>query len=192
MIKSLKMLLLAAFCTLVFAGGQAIAGECGGVNLPDNISIDGQSMMLNGMGIRKEGQTKNYVAGLYLAFRTSDAPMVISNDMPRRLTMRWLRDYSLATAYESWKQNIENNPALQLAAYQERMDKLAAALSDFKAGQEVVFSYMPETGTKVIVQGVTKTVIEGADFGSALISIWIGPNPPNVSLRDGLMGGPCQ
>jgi hypothetical protein len=37
---------------------------------------------------------------------------------------------------------------------------------------------------------MTKGVIDGADFASAIFSIWIGPHPLNESLRSTLLGVP--
>ena len=33
------------------------------------------------------------------------------------------------------------------------------------------------------------TTIDGADFGRAVFSLYIGRNPPNRGLRTGLLGG---
>lgn len=38
------------------------------------------------------------------------------------------------------------------------------------------------------VKGKDDVVIPGADFQRVLFSIWLGPSPPNVSLREGLLG----
>jgi hypothetical protein len=187
--KSYKVLLSAAL--LAFAAGPAVAMQCEDVELPDTVEVGDQTLVLNGLGLRKQLLKKWYVAGLYLASKTSDAPAIIANDQPRRMTMNWLQDVSLAEVYEGWKKAIDDNEALELAAYQERLDKMAAAMTDFKLGQNLTFSYLPEQGTEVIIQGEPKTVIEGADFASALISVWLGPNPPNDSLKEGLLGGPC-
>ncbi len=187
--KSYKMLLSAGL--LVFAAGPTMAMQCENIKLPDTVQVGDQTLVLNGMGLRKARLKKWYVAGLYLASKTNDAPAIIANDQPRHMTMDWLQDVSLVEVYEGWKKTIDNNEALELATYQERLDKMVAALTDFKAGQNLTFSYLPGKGTKVIVQGEPKTVIEGADFVSALISVWLGPEPPNDSLKEGLLGGPC-
>jgi hypothetical protein len=40
----------------------------------------------------------------------------------------------------------------------------------------------------VSIKGKDAAVIRGDDFQRVLFSIWLGANPPNVSLREGLLG----
>jgi len=40
----------------------------------------------------------------------------------------------------------------------------------------------------VVVKGQTKGTIAGADFGKGVFSIFLGPNPPNKGLKNGLLG----
>jgi hypothetical protein len=187
--KLYKVLLSAGL--LAFAVGSVKAMECENVELPDTIEVNGQTLVLNGLGLRRSGLKKLHVSGLYLAERSDDAAAIIANDQPRRMSLNSLQDVSLAEVYEGWKKAIDENEALDLAIYQERLDKMVAAMTDFKVGQNMTFSYFPEQGTEIIIQGESKTVIDGADFASALISVWLGPNAPSDKFRDGLLGGPC-
>ena len=63
-------------------------------------------------------------------------------------------------------------------------------MQDFREGNTLTFSYVPGKGTEVVVDGEARGVIEGSDFGMALISIWLG-DPPDAGLKEGLLGGPC-
>jgi hypothetical protein len=40
----------------------------------------------------------------------------------------------------------------------------------------------------VSVKGKEAALIPGAEFQRVLFSIWLGAHPPNVSLREGLLG----
>jgi hypothetical protein len=44
----------------------------------------------------------------------------------------------------------------------------------------------------VKVKGAKKASIVGRDFQQALLSIWLGPHPPNSELKDGILGGSWQ
>ncbi|HWM69718.1 MAG TPA: chalcone isomerase family protein, partial [Steroidobacteraceae bacterium] len=77
-------------------------------------------------------------------------------------------------------------------ALRERVARLNAWMSDMKTGQRLSFVRLPQSGVQVSVNGVQKGVIEGDDFSRALISIWLGPTPPNPELKAGLLGGECS
>jgi len=55
----------------------------------------------------------------------------------------------------------------------------------------MIFSFKPGTGVQVSVNGVAKGTIKGDDFAKALLSIWLGPEPPNPEIKAGLLGGAC-
>jgi hypothetical protein len=44
----------------------------------------------------------------------------------------------------------------------------------------------------VDVNGAGGNAIEGADFATTLLSIWIGREPPNEDIKSGLLGGKCK
>jgi hypothetical protein len=40
----------------------------------------------------------------------------------------------------------------------------------------------------VTVKGKKKLTVSGAAFQGALLSVWLGPKPPNAGLKKGLLG----
>ena len=51
------------------------------------------------------------------------------------------------------------------------------------------FDFVPGVGTSVTVNGAKKgTVIEGEDFCNAVLKIFIGENPVDRQLKEGLLG----
>jgi hypothetical protein len=65
-------------------------------------------------------------------------------------------------------------------------------MSDVKTGQRLTFTRLPGTGVQVDVNGVVKGTIPGDDFARALLTIWLGANPPNPEIKSGLLGGECD
>ena len=55
-----------------------------------------------------------------------------------------------------------------------------------------MFAYDPAHGVAVDVNGSAGKAIQGDDFGDALLSIWIGNEPPNGEIKVGLLGGMCE
>src|SRR4029079_14315421 len=73
-------------------------------------------------------------------------------------------------------------------AMKDRVDQIMSYMTDVVAGDEIVFDYVPGTGTTVTVKGQNKGTIAGADFMKALWGIYLGPNPPTAKLKAGLLG----
>ncbi|MCK5915774.1 MAG: chalcone isomerase family protein, partial [Deltaproteobacteria bacterium] len=49
-------------------------------------------------------------------------------------------------------------------------------------------SYTPGVGTTVKINDKTKGTISGRDFMSALWAIWLGSNPADGDLKEGMLG----
>jgi len=53
------------------------AGEVAGVKLPESATIEGKTLRLNGMGLRKKVVFKVYVAGLYLEHASKETGVLL-------------------------------------------------------------------------------------------------------------------
>jgi len=86
----------AAFvCALASAVTELQGRELSGVNMPEEVSIAGRELRLNGMGVRKEKVFfKVDVVGLYLEQPTSDPTVAIRTDEAKRIVISMLRDVS--------------------------------------------------------------------------------------------------
>ncbi len=74
----------------------------------------------------------------------------------------------------------------------ERIATLNGWMVDMKTGQRLTFIRRPGVGIQVDVNGAVKGTIAGEDFARAFFSIWLGPLPPNLDLKLGLLGGQCE
>lgn len=184
------MRLVTIFLLALTLAVPAVAGELGGVELPDSRQISGQTLTLNGMALRKKLMFKVYVAGLYLPQKTSDAPAVLAKDAPRHLDMVFVRNVSKDQICDAWYEGLEANTPNASAELRKQFDTLCSFMADVGDGDAYGFTYVPGTGTTVTVQGQKKGTIEGKAFADALFASWIGPHPgPGEDFRDDLMGG---
>lgn len=167
------------------------AGELKGVTLPDSIEVEGQSLQLNGMALRKAyGLVKVYVAGLYLPEKQTDAAQVLGADTARRMVMHWLRDVGEESICEAWIEGLDNNTENPSAELRADFDTLCQWTGSAENDSEYVFTYLPGQGTTVEVAGETKGTLEGKVFADALFAAWIGPNPgPGQTFKQDLLGG---
>ena len=178
---------------LAVTAWPAMAAECNGIEMPESLALGDQNMTLNGMGVRKATmlKVKVYVAGLYLGGKSADASAIISDDQPRHLVLQFLRGVGDKDIRKAWQEGFEKNAADQLGGLQDRIDAMQSHMVDFESGHSLTFSYLPEKGTGILVNGKESGTVEGADFASALIAIWLG-DPPNKEIKRGLLGGDCD
>jgi hypothetical protein len=178
----LSLLSCAAFAAVV------LAGEVAGVKMPDTIIIEGKTLKLNGMGLRKKVVFKVYVAGLYLETPSKDAAAIISSEQIKRMQLSVLRSLKASQVTEAIEEGFEKNSRAQMGALKERLGKFGAMISDVVEGDQIVMTYLPGKGTAVSVKGTEKGVIEGKDFADALFAVWLGSNPVQEDLKALLTG----
>ena len=163
-------------------------GEVAGVQMPDTVTVEGKTLKLNGMGLRKKVVFKVYVAGLYLETPSKDAAAIIASDQIKNMRLHILRTLEAGKITEAISEGFEKNSKAQMGALKERLAKFNAMFPNVKEGDEIVMTYVPGKGTVVTAKGVEKGVIEGKDFADALFSVWLGPNPVQEDLKKALLG----
>ena len=161
--------------------------------MPDTASLGAQTLTLNGQGVRKATlfKVKVYVAGLYLVEPSRDAARILASHQPWRLNLAFLRDVGASQIGDAWEEGFENNAGQRFDVLADRIATLGSWMDAMKKGKTLAFTYRLSAGVEVMVGETTKGSIEGADFASALLSIFLGPKPPNRELKAGLLGGGC-
>ena len=180
----------AVFVLLLLRVPPGSAGQLAGVSLPDQVTVEGRTLVLNGMGVREATilRVHVYVAGLYLEARSSDAARVIAADETKRLVLSFVRDVGRDSLVSAWNEGFaKSGPAL--AALRDRLATLNGWMVDVKRGDTLTFTQIPGKGIGVDVKGQAKGTLDGADFSRALLGIWLGDQPPNQKLKLGLLGG---
>ena len=184
---------VATICCL--GPSTAVRGaECEGVKYPDRITVEGQSLVLNGLGLREATfmEIDVYVAALYLPAKTRKGGEAIAQKGPKRLELHFVRDVDKEDIVEAWDQGFEKNAGKSLDSLKDRIAKLNGWTVEMKEGRKMIFTYMPGKGVEVKVGNTTKGLIPGEDFMKVFFSIWLGSKPPNPGLRVGLLGGSCE
>lgn len=178
--------------TLLVTGSAlgAIAAEVEGVRLPERVRVNGTELLLNGAGVRTRFFFRVYVGGLYLARKTTAAQAVIDDPGPKRMVLHMLRDLSAERFVRALEDGLENNhEAAQLALLESRLVLLRGMFTDARTGDVIRVDMLPDTGTRITVNGAARGVIAGADFSRALLRIWLGENPADSDLKAALLGG---
>jgi hypothetical protein len=165
--------------------GAADAGSLAGVTLPDSATVGGQSLVLNGLGLREKLFIDIYVGGLYLPAKTSDAAKAIADDVPKRIVMAFLYELSAEKLAGIMRDSMESAGSPEAA---EHAGTLASWMEAVKPGDQIVLDYVPGEGCSVLVKGKKKGTLPGVGLMQALWGIYLGPNPPTAALKQGMLG----
>ncbi len=185
--------LVAGLVAAVSAAVAQQAVELEGHKFEPTVALGGQTLSLNGVGLRKRAIFKVYVAALYAGQKSTSAASIVNEKGPRRVSLHMLRDVDADSFIDSFNEGLKNNtPEAQLNAMKPQVDTLVAAMKaigEAKKGDAITFDYTPDGGTRIAVNGQSKgTAIPGADFFAAVLRIWLGDKPVDESLKKGMLG----
>lgn len=167
--------------------------EMEGQKFEPTVQVGGQTLNLNGVGLRRRAIFKVYVAGLYVPQKSTNAATLISDKGARRVSLRMLRDVDADSFIDSFNDGLKNNlTEAQFAALKPQIEMLTAAMKSIgeaKKGDAINFDYTPEGGTRISVNGQPRgDPIPGVEFFPAVLRIWLGEKPADESLKKGMLG----
>ncbi|MGZ5473526.1 MAG: chalcone isomerase family protein [Thermoanaerobaculia bacterium] len=181
-----KLILTAALALAAIPAGAATVA---GVNLEDRITVNDQTLALNGGALRKKFVVKVYVGGLYLPAKQGNAATVIGTDAPRRMVMHFLYGVSKDQMAEAWSEGLEDNTPNASPELKTAFKTLESWMEDVPKGNRIVLTYVPGTGTTVEVNGKNKGTLPGKAVADAILNTWIGPKPgPGKDFKKGVLG----
>jgi hypothetical protein len=86
----------------------------------------------------------------------------------------------------------DNHDDARYAALQPRIERLIKVMREVgsaRSGSRLHIDFLPGQGTRVALDDNLKgEIIEGEDFYLAILRIWLGPRPPDLALKQALLG----
>lgn len=186
MMSTLKYILL-TLMIVCLAAGNVMAASFEGIDFPETIQVQNETLVLNGLGPRFAtiAKVRVYVAGLYVPAKTSDADELIGSKGTKQLLMKFQRDVSAGQSREAWREGLKK-ASKSYPGITDRVPQLMEAMSDMKKGEEMIYSFSGDK-VEILVRGESKAVIQGQDFIAALLTVWL-KYPPNKEFSSGLLG----
>jgi hypothetical protein len=196
MINRRKMMqATAAAVLLASAAGHAFAAtEVAGVKFEDTATVGGQTLKLNGAGIRTKVIFKVYALGLYLPEKKTSTADVLASQGPRRVQIVSMRDLSSEDFGDAFMKGLNANTdqaeRTRLLPQTKAFGEMFGAIPGLKKGDVLIVDWVPGVGTQCQLNGkkIGETVPDVA-FYNAILRIWIGDNPADGSLKPKLLGG---
>ena len=179
-----------AIVVLAFSGPYAGAAEISGVKLPDQVTVQGKALKLNGTGLRQATILKinAYAAGLYLENGMHDGDAIANSDQLKSIEMVFMRDVSAKQMADAFQEGFDKNCVAGCAELKPHIGKLQGLLKDMKKGETMAYHFLAD-GVEVTIRGQKAGKVGDKAFSHQLIRVWIGKNPPNTELKEGLLGG---
>ena len=181
-----RFVLTTLLCLAV--GSPALAKELAGVKLADTIKVDGKSLTLNGVGLRKKFIFDVYVAGLYVEKPSQSGEAILKADEAKLVRMVMRRDLDAASIKDAIRAGFEQNAGNKLPSLKDRLNKFMAVIPAVKSNDVLSLKYIPGEGTTVEAKSGQKETVEGKDFADALFSVFIGKHPVDDGLKNGMLG----
>ena len=171
------------------------AAEVAGVKLDDKVRVapNAPELALNGAGVRTRFFLKIYVAGLYVTEKKTAASDVLALSGPKRMHLAMLREVTGQQMSDAITEGFQaNNSPADQGRYKAQIAELAGnmnALGAVKKGDALAFEYLPDTGTRLLLNGEAKgKAIADEGFYRALLNVWLGDKPVDADLKKGLLG----
>jgi len=172
---------------------NASALDLADIHLEDSVQLGDTVLQLNGGGIRTRFFFKIYVGALYLPQKQNSAEAIIADENKHRIALYILHELSGEKLFSALNDAIEaNHTAAELAtldAQMKRMKQIFEAVQQVKPGDIIMLDYLPDSGTRITVNGTERGIIAGADFNRALLKVWLGKHPVQDDLKKGMLGG---
>ena len=185
--KKLLLAVMALLGTYTATAQQTIEG----VSIEKNLTVSGQELSLNGAGVRQKLWFELYVGALYTTTKSSNGSTLVSADQPMAITL----DITDGKVTQSkMKSAVEDGfgdscTDSERAAIQSEINKFVGLFSEaIVKGDHFEIAYAPGTGTKVSKNGKDLGTIAGLNFKKGLFGIWLGEDPADDDLKDGMLG----
>jgi hypothetical protein len=192
---TMKKYLLGVFLamTAVLALVPARAATLEGLQFDDQAWLASRELKLNGLGVRGIFFFKAYVAGLYLGEKTPAGQEAVRQPGPKRLQLRMLMEIGANDIKKALVDGMRKNVTEeQWEAMQDRVTQFSQTIDSIgitRRGDTINLDYVPDLGLLLAVNDVRKgPAIKGQDFYNAMLEIFVGDDPVDTRLRNGLLG----
>lgn len=181
---------LATVLTLALFSMPAAAATVEGVELPDTLTVEDTTLVLNGAGSRSKWFIDLYVAGLYLPAPERNAATILAADEPQAIHL--LITSGMITSerlMEATREGFENATGGNTAPIQDDIDAAMAVFSE-EIGEGDVFTliYVPDEGIRMLRNGELRDTVGDLEFKRALFGIWLSDQPAQSSLKRDMLG----
>lgn len=172
----------------LFLTTTAAAVEIAGVKLDPTVTVNGQSLQLNGSGLRKKFFVKVYIGSLYASKHFSTAAEALHDNGNKLIRMNFLHSkVEKGKIIEAFKEGFANNSP-ELAATAEVKKFLALFTADFIRGDVVDLTLRGDGTVTASHNSKQLGTVTSPKLARAVLAIYLGDKPADESLKKGMLG----
>ncbi len=180
-----------ALLVLVLLTHRGHATTVSGVVVPDTYVVNGQTLQLNGAGLRTLTifEISVYVAALYVPHPSHDAKAIAADPGSKVIVLHFLHDATKAQVEAEFRKGEQINCGKGECdpADQPDFERLIAASPAIKVGDTATYIYTPRR-LRVLANDRPIGDFANGDLSDRLLKGFIGAHPPTESLRSALLG----
>jgi hypothetical protein len=180
--KSILILIILVPCL-------AWAVKVGETELPDSWLLNGETLVLNGAGLREYSflRIPVYAAALYLPMRQKNEAAILKATTPHVIQMKMLRDVTREDSVKAWNVYLLANCKSPCAIADETRQKFFKLIPDTRTGDSQTFLFR-DGSLEIFRNGISLgTIVDGA-FATLVLATWIGEAPSTADLKKSLLG----
>ena len=159
------------------------------ITFQDTYTAGKDKLVLNGGGTREKYWIDMYVGALYLTAKNKDAKSIVAANSS--MAIRICIVSGLITSermLEAVDEGFKKSTGGKQADYKDKIDKFKKAFSDPIAKADVFDIVYTAEKIFIYKNNTLKAEIEGFDFKKAVFGIWLGDDPADSDLKDGMLG----
>ncbi len=169
----------------------AMAATLDGVVLPDSYPAGGQTLKLNGIGVRTLTifSVKIYVAGLYLAAPSHDPQQIMASSTPKVLLLKFTHAGSKADIEKEYRAGEATNCGSGGCnrADEGDFERLVSLAPAVAVGDTSTYIFTSK-GFRVLANNRVLGDFTNVDLGQRILAGFIGDHPPSAELKNALLG----
>lgn len=175
---------------IMFAFSSIVhAAELDGVSMPNEQTVHGTRLWLNGIGLRTYSifGIHIYVAGLYLEQRSDSSDSIVHSKGLKLLVIHFLHDVSAEQARTAWREGFEQNCRRPCHLDPHDVQRFLAQVHSIRQGDNAYLLFSP-AGVRITDDGQPLGSIDDPHFAEVMLETFIGPVPPTPRLKRELLG----
>ncbi len=165
-----------------------------GVTFPPNLTAEGRTLHLNGVGLRTLTlfNIHAYVAALYLEQPSRDADAIEASSETKMLILQYLRAASKEQVQSIFRQSATRSCDVGGCPASDTQDfeRLVVLFPAVKPGDYTTYVFT-RSGMQVLMNNAPLATFDNPDFARRVLGAFLGPQAAQPSLRDALLGRPA-
>lgn len=194
MVMRLFCLSVGLAALLIGTASAQPTNECAGVEFDETLELDGETLVLNGLGLYQHRvaivSVNVFVAALYVPERTDDPGDILSEETDKALVYHWVRQVDRDDVVDAFREHIEDVTGERYEELEPTVDELVEHFRTTEDGY--ISGYRYTDGELRFIRGdEVATTLEAPDLAHAVFSTVVGPDAVSDQVRTGLLSGEC-